>query len=222
MERFPVWRALPPAQRALLVILGVAVVAAQVRQPFPDMAPIQHAPTVLLLVAAPWLLRRWPLSTRSVACVIGFFLLHTLAGRYIYSYVPYDVWAKALTGHTISTLTGWRRNCFDRLVHFSFGLLAVRPIAELLQRYVGAGRRLSLYVAVEFVLAFSCVYEIFEWALTLMMAGADAEAYNGQQGDPWDAQKDMAMAMAGAIVAAAIIALGRRRVGRKAAAQYPV
>ncbi len=52
------------------------------------------------------------------------------------------------------------------------------------------------------MLAGSAIYEVFEWLLTLGMAGADADAYNGQQGDIWDAQKDMAMAGAGAITTA--------------------
>lgn len=49
----------------------------------------------------------------------------------------------------------------------------------------------------------SAVYEIFEWLLTVFMAGPDALAYNGQQGDPWDPQKDMAIAGLGALLAGA-------------------
>jgi len=59
------------------------------------------------------------------------------------------------------------------------------------------------------VMAGSCLYEIFEWLLTVFLAGQDADAYNGQQGDLWDSQKDMACACVGAIVAAAIIAARR-------------
>src|SRR3546814_7787581 len=66
------------------------------------LALLQHIPTALLLVAAPWLLRRWPLSTASVACIALFLALHTLGGRYAYSNVPYDDWARALTGASLS------------------------------------------------------------------------------------------------------------------------
>lgn len=200
---------MPPSQSRLLVALLAAIALAQIDQPFPALAPLQHGPTLILTLAAPWLLRRWPMSTRSLACIVGFLALHTLAARYIYSYVPYDRWSEALTGHALSPLLGWRRNNFDRLVHFSFGLLAVRPLRELLVRHVALKARPATYVAVEFVLAFSCLYEIFEWLLTILLAGPDADAYNGQQGDPWDSQKDMAMAAAGACLAAAV-GIGRR------------
>jgi putative membrane protein len=199
---------LPPSQRWLLGLLLAEVALVQIDQPFPRQAPLQHLPTVAFIVAAPRLLRRWPLSTRSLACILGFFALHTLAGRYIYSYVPYDAWMQALGGEPLSAPFGWRRNHFDRFVHFCFGLLAVPPLRELLQRHLEFGPRASRYVPVEFVLAFSCAYEIFEWLLTIVLAGGDADAYNGQQGDMWDSQKDMAMAALGACIAAAI-ELGR-------------
>ena len=60
------------------------------------------------------------------------------------------------------------------------------------------------------MLAASALYEMFEWALTLAAAGAIADAYNGQQGDIWDAQKDMALATFGALAAATWLALRRR------------
>src|SRR3546814_5752053 len=88
---------------------------------YPEVALLQHIPTMLLIVAAPWLLRRWPLSTASVACIALFMALHTLGGRYAYSNVPYDDWARALAGTSLSDAFGWTRNHYDRLVHFAFG-----------------------------------------------------------------------------------------------------
>ena len=199
----------PPSQRWLLGLLLAGIAIAQIDQPFPALAPLQHVPTVMAVLAAPGLLRRWPLSIPSLACIVAFLALHTLAGRYIYSYVPYDAWSQAITGRCLSALLGLRRNDFDRLVHFAFGLLSIRPLRELLSRHAGLSARAPTYVAVEFVLAFSCLYEIFEWLLTVVLAGPDADAYNGQQGDMWDAQKDMAMATLGACAAAAI-GIGRR------------
>ena len=185
----------------MICALAVAVVAANLWQPYPDIAPLQHIPTVALLLASPWLLRRWPLSDGSVAALVGFFALHTLAGRYTYSNVPYDAWAKALTGHSIDAAMGWTRNNFDRVVHLCFGLLWVRPVAEALRRHGGAGLRMSLWFAFLFVGCASALYEIFEWLLTIVLAPGIADDYNGQQGDVWDAQKDMAIAIFGAFVA---------------------
>lgn len=60
------------------------------------------------------------------------------------------------------------------------------------------------------MLAASALYEIFEWLLTVFMAGPDALAYNGQQGDPWDPQKDMAIAGLGGLVAALVLRVRTR------------
>jgi len=181
----------------MLVALALAVALANVRQPYPDIAPLQHVPTVLLILAAPLLLRRWPLSNGSLGCIIGFLLLHTLAGRYTYSNVPYDAWGRALIGVSIDKALGLARNDFDRLVHLSFGLLAIRPFAELARRHAGMGCTAALFSAFLFVGAISALYEIFEWLLTIVLAPGMADEYNGQQGDMWDSQKDMAIALFG-------------------------
>ncbi|MEA3014044.1 MAG: putative rane protein [Sphingomonadales bacterium] len=203
---------MPLAQRVMLALLFALLLLVQVRQPFPAVAPLHHIPTLLLLVAAPFLLRRWPLSNAAVGCVFLFFVLHTIGGRYTYTNVPYDALAQALTGHTISEVFGFTRNHYDRLVHLAYGLLAVLPVSEALRRHGGLSRRLSLYVAVESVLAVSLLYELFEWLLALTMAGPAAEAYNGQQGDMWDAQKDMALALFGALISATVLRLRRVRL----------
>ena len=194
----------------MIAALGALLVLVQVNQPFPEVAPLHHIPTFLLLLASPFLLRRWPLSNRSVAFVLLFFALHTIGGRYTYTNVPYDDLASALTGRTISDTFGFTRNHYDRLVHFSYGLLAVAPVSEALRRHAGLGARVAVYIAVESVLAVSMLYELFEWQLAIAMQGPLADAYNGQQGDIWDAQKDMALAAVGAVIAAAAIRLTRR------------
>lgn len=198
----------PPAQRRLTGLLLVLLLLAQIDQPYPEVALLQHLPTMLLIVASPWLLRRWPLSTASVACIVAFMALHTLGGRYAYSNVPYDDWARALTGTSLSEFFGWTRNHYDRLVHFAFGALSVIPVAEVARRWGGLGPRAAGLAALGWVLAISALYEIFEWLLTIAAAGETADRYNGQQGDIWDAQKDMAFATLGAIMA---MVLTRRR-----------
>lgn len=187
-------------QRRLTGLLLVLLLLAQIDQPYPEIALLQHIPTMLLIVAAPWLLRRWPLSTPALACIVAFLALHTLGGRYAYSNVPYDAWAEALTGSTVSDAFGWTRNHYDRLVHFAFGALSVVPVAEIAGRWGGVGPRGAALTVLAWVLAISCLYEIFEWLLTIAAAGETADRYNGQQGDLWDAQKDMALAALGAVL----------------------
>lgn len=193
------WKAVPLAQRRMILLLVAAVGLANVAQPYPDLAPLQHGPTLALAIAAPWLLRRWSISNKAAACLLFFLLLHTFAARWIYSYVPYDEWARAMIGRDISSLVGMGRNGFDRLVHFAFGALLTFPVAHVAARYGRMTRRLSLVFAFCAVGFGSAMYEIFEWLLTIIAAPDMAEYYNGQQGDMWDAQKDMALAQLGSL-----------------------
>ncbi len=191
----------PPSQIALLSLLALAIVASGWDALYPQNTWLQLGPCVLVLLGAVPLLRRHPLTTGSIACMIGFLLLHCLAARWSYSFVPYDVWSRLWIDGGIDAHFGFTRNMFDRLVHFAFGLLAIRPVVEIGQRYFGLSRRAAIYIAIEFVLASSAAYEVFEWLLAVTMDPAAADAYNGQQGDIFDSAKDMALAGLGAVVA---------------------
>lgn len=197
-------------QLSLLLLVASATAASWIRAPYPDQMLLQHLPTAAVLVAWPPLARRFPLSNAAATCLAAFLLLHVLGARYIYSYVPYDRWTKDLFGFELTRRFGFRRNHFDRLVHFSFGALWVRPIWEVCVRCFRVPRRFAYYTAFEFVLAFSMLYELVEWGLSLALAPRDADAYAGQQGDVWDAQKDMSFALAGAALALLVLILTRR------------
>jgi putative membrane protein len=164
---------------------------------YPTNTWLQVGPVALMLPLAYWALTRRPVSDASAACMTAFVLLHLFAARWSYSFVPYEAWL----GEGISAALGSDRNNFDRLVHFLFGVLAVPPMVELGVRYWALSARLALAFALMFVLAVGGLYEIFEWSLTLSLAPEDAGAYNGEQGDMFDAQKDMALAGLGAVLA---------------------
>jgi putative membrane protein len=170
--------------------------------PFPQQMALQHLPTMLALVLLATASHRLPLGRASFLLLVAFTFLHVLGARYIYSYVPYDEWIAKLSGLRLGEAFGFRRNQYDRLVHFAFGLLWVPPVREVLARRFAIRGRLGRYFAVELVLAASALYELFEWGLTMVLSPADAGAYNGEQGDRWDAQKDMACALLGAILTA--------------------
>ena len=188
-------------ERSLLALLLVAVLLSCIAAPFPQQMFLQHVPTAVLFVLLPLVARAKVLSSTAFACVIAFMLLHVVGARYIYSYVPYDAWAQRLVGISITEHFGFRRNHFDRVVHFAFGLLAVRPVWEILTRRFRVPVHFAFYASVEFVLAFSLVYELFEWGLTMILSPEDAGAYNGEQGDIWDAHRDMSLALLGSCIA---------------------
>lgn len=141
-------------------------------------------------------------------------LIHLFAAHWTYSDVPYDRWLGTI-GIDLAPILGSERNMFDRLVHFCFGLLIVRPIVEIETIVAGVNRRLAYRLAILFVLASSAAYEIFEWTVAIIASPENAAAYNGQQGDVFDAQKDMWMATAGAILALILLHRNYRRWERK-------
>lgn len=204
------WKSIPAAQRRMILLLLAAVGAANISQPYPELAPLQHGPTVALTLAAPWLLHRWPLSNGAVASIFAFLLLHTLGGRYIYSYVPYDDWAKAIAGRDLSGSFGWNRNGYDRLVHLAFGALFTAPVSESARRWGGMRIGWSLAFAFAAVGLIGALYEIFEWLLSVFAAGQTADWYNGQQGDIWDPQKDLAAAQLGSALSTAWLCTARQ------------
>jgi len=209
------WQSLTSIQKRVMGFGLIGLALAQVNQPYPDVAVLHHAPTLLALLTLPWWVKSWNISDRGLLCLFAFLVLHTIGGRYTYTSTPYDAWFEALFGHGLNPLLGWERNHYDRLVHFSFGLLLVVPVVDALRVNIRLSRRFAMYIGVEFVLGASAIYEIFEWLLSIVLAPDNVEAYNGQQGDIWDAQKDMALAFAGALTTALMFTL-RDLAGRTA------
>jgi len=183
-------------QRFLLATIALAIPASAIGALYPENTWLQVGPVAVLLPFAIMALRRWPISDAAALCMGGFVLLHLFAARWSYSFVPYSEWLP-----TFNARFGFERNMFDRVVHFLFGVLAILPFAEISGRYGGLSLRSALTGALMFVLAVGGLYEIFEWSLTLALAPQDSGAYNGEQGDIFDSQKDMAIAALGALLA---------------------
>ncbi len=147
-----------------------------------------------------------PLSRVSYTLIFLFLCLHEVGAHYTYSLVPYDAWAEAATGRTVSSLMGWQRNHFDRLVHFAYGLLLAYPVREVFLRVAEVRGFWGYYLPLDVVMATSMLYELIEWGAAEVLGGDLGTAYLGTQGDPWDAQKDMALATVGAVLAMLVTA----------------
>lgn len=133
------------------------------------------------------------LSNLSYTLVTIFLVLHVIGSHYTYAEVPF--------GETLKRWFDSDRNLYDRLVHFSFGLLLAYPVREVFVRITRARGVWSYYLPVELTLAFSAIYELMEWAAAEWAAPEAGLAFLGAQGDVWDAQKDMALAGIGSILA---------------------
>ena len=84
------------------------------------------------------------------------------------------------------------------------------PIQEFQRRYLQLSVGISSILAVECILATSAAYELVEWLVAIVFTPTWAEQFLGQQGDPFDAQKDMALATAGAILSVSVATLATR------------
>lgn len=146
--------------------------------------------------------------------------LHALGAHYTYALVPYDQWWQALTGHSFNSMMGWERNNYDRMVHFSYGLLLAYPIREIFLHVVEVRGVWAYVLPLDVTLSTSALYELIEWGAAVYFGGRLGAAYLGAQGDVWDAQKDMALATLGAAVAMWMTWLVNRRLRHDAAQRW--
>jgi putative membrane protein len=155
---------------------------------FMEVAPV--------LIAIPLLLttrERYPLTTLLYVLICAHALVLILGGAYTYARVP--------LGHWVQEAFGLLRNPYDKLGHFMQGFVPAMIAREILVRggYV-RGRRMLAFLCVCVALAISAAYELVEWWAALAM-GQGADEFLGTQGDQWDTQSDMFLAMIGAVTA---------------------
>lgn len=135
--------------------------------------------------------RFFQFSQLSYIMIALFFFLHTYGAHYSYS-TPVDPWMR--------DVFGFQRDSYDRIVHFCFGLLIVLPIQEMLWKIVQIGRGWSYSFAVMVVLAAGAFYELIEMWVVFLVAPEVGTMFIGVQGDPWDAQHDIELAMYGSVL----------------------
>lgn len=205
------------SDRALPVLLGLFAAAWIASGIAPHYRQDWLLENVLVVMAVVWLVAsrsRLPLRIGSYAALFAFLVLHELGAHYTYSEVPYDAWSMRWFGVSIDAALGFERNHYDRLLHFLYGLLVTPAASDVIAQRARplGGWRHGLPVA--FVMSHSVLYELVEWAAALVFGGDLGVAYLGTQGDPWDAQRDMALAALGSVVSAvglAALERGRRR-----------
>lgn len=147
-----------------------------------------------LLIATFWRFRLTPMLYRLLAVHA---LILVIGGHYTYAEVPAGFW--------VQDLFGFARNHYDRLGHFAQGFIPALLAREILLRTSPLRPGAWLFFLITCVcLAVSACYEFIEWGAALM-GGESAEAFLGTQGDVWDTQWDMFMALIGAMTALAVL-----------------
>jgi putative membrane protein len=151
---------------------------------------------VLILLAASY--NRFRLTPLAYTLILIHCLILFLGAHYTYAEVD--------TFKFVRDFFGWQRNNYDKVGHFAQGFVPAIVAREVLIRHgaVNGRRWLNLFV-LSICLAFSALYELFEWGVAVA-TGDSAESFLGTQGYMWDTQSDMAMALLGAILAITFLA----------------
>ncbi|MEY3747983.1 MAG: putative rane protein [Pseudomonadota bacterium] len=154
---------------------------------------LEVLPVIIALPLLWFSYRRFPLTTLLYVCIFTHALVLILGGTYTYARVP--------LGFELAEILGLTRNPYDKIGHFFQGLVPALVAREILLRgaYVKRGAMLS-FIVLCIVLAVSASYELIEWATALLFGDGSVD-FLGTQGDPWDAQSDMLLALIGAIAA---------------------
>lgn len=177
---------------------------------FPQEQFLQHIGTALFVLLMLFDLKKNFLGAVSFTGLALFTILHIIGARYIYSYVPYNEFVQQFCGIDLNGLLGTTRNHYDRLVHFSFGLLMLPMFSQIAEKQMKCSKGAAIVTAWLLIQTGSMIYELFEWLLTIVMTSEAANNYNGQQGDMWDAQKDMALALLGSTFTAILMSITKK------------
>ncbi len=188
-----------PSKRVSVVAMLLVIAATWIKPIYPAEQALHGSLTVVALLLMWRYSSRLQVSDRDLFFMALFLSFHSIAARWLYSYIPYDAWGRSLFDFSINTQMGWTRNHFDRLVHLMFGVCFTPGIASYAIRRYRLTPKRAFYAAVCAIMITSLWYEWFELAIAMTLSGEDAEAYNGQQGDMWDAHKDMLMATVGSL-----------------------
>ncbi len=166
-----------------------------------------------VLIAAPVMVatrRRLPLTTLVYVLIVVHGLILNYGGAYTYARTPFGFW--------LQDLLGFMRNPYDRIGHLAQGFVPAMVAREILLRVFGiSGRKILFFLVICVCLAISAFYELIEWWAALLI-GAGADEFLATQGDVWDTQWDMFLALIGALVAQLLL---RRRHDRQLAQMAP-
>jgi putative membrane protein len=158
---------------------------------------LETAPIMIALPIILFTYKRFPLTNLTYTLIAIHAVILMFGGHYSYAKVPLGFW--------MEDWFGWTRNNYDKIGHFMQGFGPAIYTREIIARTSPLKRGKMLgFVSICVPLAFSALYEIFEWLASLTNP-ADTEAFLGTQGDIWDTQTDMLWCLIGAIVALIVL-----------------
>lgn len=178
----------------LMLILTMITLVVSGIHPFDRATWIMEVAPVLIAAPLLWFTyHRFQFSHLVYWCIFLHALILIVGGAYSYARVP--------AGFVVQDWFELARNPYDKLGHFFQGFAPALIAREILLRngILQKGKML-MFIVICIVLAISATYELLEWAAAISM-GQGADEFLGSQGDEWDSQSDMFLALIGAVCA---------------------
>lgn len=188
------------ARQMTWIVIFVAVLAWSAIAPKDNFTWFLEVLPALIGAVVLWLTRRtYPLTRLTYTLILVHCVILMIGGHYTYAEVPLGDWIRDAFDQA--------RNNYDKIGHFAQGFIPAIIARELVIRQsVFNSTRWRDFFIVCFCLGLSALYELIEWWVALLSTEA-AEAFLGTQGDVWDTQSDMGVALLGAVLA--LVLLGR-------------
>jgi len=182
----------------LAILVGGALLVSGIA-PFDRLTWVMEvAPAVIALVLLAATRKTYPLTTLLYILIAVHALVLIAGGTWSYARVPLGFW--------LQDLLGTARNPYDKIGHLLQGFVPALVAREILLRGAWVrGRRMCAFLCICIAMAISASYELIEWGAALWL-GQGADEFLGTQGDPWDTQSDMLMALIGSSAAMLLLA----------------
>ena len=177
----------------MLLILAISLIASGLH-PFDRTTWIlEILPVAIALPVLFFTYKNFPLTHFLYFCIFLHALVLIMGGAYSYARVPF--------GFSLQEWFELSRNPYDKIGHFFQGFVPALVAREILiRKQIINGRKMLAFIIVCIVLAISASYELIEWGAALAL-GQGADEFLGTQGDPWDTQSDIFLALIGAVAA---------------------
>jgi putative membrane protein len=164
---------------------------------------IENILVILFIPCFYFIQKKFTFSNASLICIFLFLLVHMYGAQMSYTYNQLGIWLQ-------QRFHLWR-NPYDRIVHFSFGLLIVYPIQDYLVYKLNTPIKWSYKLSVLIILGLATIFELIEWMVAMCTDSETGETYVATQGDVWDAHKDIALALLASILVMYVLSLHKRR-----------
>lgn len=197
-------------KKTLVFIFFMFWVALAINPVDPGIWVMENILVVTVFPVVLWLDRRYSFNNWTFLSLTVFAILHLFGAHMTYESMTYFTW--------YSDCFGWERNYYDQVIHLLFGMLVFVPFFEIFY-HQGISRRLSYLIAFLFITGVGAWYELLEWITMLLFCQQPPEVCSEviTQGDIWDAQKDIAYAIIGSIIALLLHSLWGRKTSKKGA-----